>query len=415
MAGLSAGEVFVNLVVKGDGVKPALSKASAAVKEFGKGISAASVATGTLIADVARSAFGAMGSLGKGALDRAIVSPKTAKGLQDLQRSLYMITENMKKWGVTIISLVLPYLNMLASAALSVVNGITEFISSMEQSGVVAAIQTGNIFAAFELMFTQIKLYALEAMAPIIAPFVGLAKMILDTFGEISSGVQVVFDYIKSVFTTFGSGIGSGFTQLAKMFEGFAGGVMAGWQVLSKAMLSMFFDVVKQTGESLKGLVIGLKVISPALASQLGPLEAIADTLAGIKPPALTMGATGFGNLFQGLEEGFAAIWEQAGAQGNEVIQEQINKMRERVNSLSAEMTAKREEVTQAGEASLGFINAQKGFSGTSSIITGSGSNVMFQTQKDLLREAKEQKDLAKKQLEQQIKIAKQRGAVFVQ
>jgi hypothetical protein len=199
------------------------------------------------------------------------------------------------------------------------------------------------------------------------------------------------------------------------MFEGFAGGVMAGWQVLSKAMLSMFFDVVKQTGESLKGLVIGLKVISPALASQLGPLEAIADTLAGIKPPALTMGATGFGNLFQGLEEGFAAIWEQAGAQGNEVIQEQINKMRERVNSLSAEMTAKREEVTQAGEASLGFINAQKGFSGTSSIITGSGSNVMFQTQKDLLREAKEQKDLAKKQLEQQIKIAKQRGAVFVQ
>ena len=63
MAGVSAGEVFVNLVIKGEGVQPALAAASARVKEFGKGISAASVTTGMLIADAAKMAFNQLSQL----------------------------------------------------------------------------------------------------------------------------------------------------------------------------------------------------------------------------------------------------------------------------------------------------------------------------------------------------------------
>ena len=415
MAGLSAGEVFVNLVVKGEGVKPALSKASAAVKEFGKGISAATVATGVIIADVAKSAFGAMASLGKGALDRAIISPKTSKGLQDLSRSLYMITENLKQWGVTIISMVLPYLNMLASAALSVVKSISEFIASMEQSAVVAGIQSGNIFKAFELMFTQIAAKALEFVGPLIAPFIGFAAMVIQTMQEIGSGIQVVFDYISGIFATFWDGMKSGFTQLSKVFEGFAGGVMVGWQIMVKSMLTMFVEVINKSGQMIKGLVMGLKVIAPQIASQLGPLESLADSLGAVTVPAFNAGVGNIENLFSGIETGFTQLWNRAGEMGDSVLQEQLDKMRERITSVSSELQKKQEEVVKSGEASMGFLTAQKGYTGTSAILASSGGGGMFQTQKDLLKEAKEQKEIAKKQLKEQEKIAKQRGVVFVQ
>ena len=54
----------------------------------------------------------------------------------------------------------------------------------------------------------------------------------------------------------------------------------------------------------------------------------------------------------------------------------------------------------------------QTGLAGTFAI-GASGGNVMYQTQKDMLRELKEQKELARQQLEEQRKLNQKDGARF--
>lgn len=368
MAGLSAGEVFVNLMVKADGVKPALQSASASVKQFGASVSAASVATGNLIADGVKFAFTKLSDLGKMAWDRAVIDPRTSKDIAALQAPLDKVKKQMQEWGVVMLSMLLPTLTMLADGLLWVAEQVTEAIHWFEQFGVVAALQTGDISTAISILWKEIQIKFLQGSSIIL----GLWDSMVNTMKGL-------------------------------------------WDTMAASLLQILGEQLEKVGTMIIGMVTGIGVAVPQLRDKLKPLLQVGQQISNIGA-----GVEQGGNAMAGIAEQRAKEREARAAEAQKVLQEQIEDLRKQSNQ-EADSARKAREVKRAadkaGESAINQFAQASGanFSGTSAILAGSGGNAMFQTQKDILREAKEQKELARKQLEEQKKIAKQRGAVFVQ
>jgi hypothetical protein len=413
MAGTSAGEVFVGLRINDKEVKPALSRASAAIKSFGAGVSALSVAAGGIIANVATSAFNAFKSMGQGILEKAAVNPKTAKGIQEVQRSIYLATEAFKQFGVTVLSVVLPYVKEFTAFISSIVVEIGKFVRSLVLSGNTSAEQSKNILDSFEMTFMQIAIMALEASQALLAPIVGAGAMILESMVDVYNGVKNTFGLMVDVLKPFVSGMFTGFQKLGEIFSALTGGMISDWTGMAQFMIDAFVNAITSIGATVSGFLTGMRIAFPEIASKLKPLEDMAYSISQMKPPDLSAAVKSGVNMFAGLKEGFDAFWSGATDRGNEIIGNQLESMKNRIKEFSKDFEGRKREAGMAGQAAVGIVSAQKGFSGTSAILAGSGGNPMLQAQKDMLKEAREQKEIQKKQLEEQKKIAKQRGVAF--
>lgn len=366
MAGLSAGEVFVNLMIKADGVKPALQAASASVKQFGSSISAASVATGNLIADGVKFAFQKLSDLGKMAWDRAVIDPRTSKDIAALQAPLDKVKKQMQEWGVVMLSMLLPTLTMLADGLLWVAEQVTEAIHWFEQFGVIAALQTGDISTAISILWKEIQIKFLQGSAIILG-----------------------------------------------LWDTMVNGMKGAWDKMAAGLLQVLGEQLQKVGTMIIGAVTGIGLAIPQLRDKLKPLLQVGQQISSV-----AVGVGQGGQAMADIAEQRAKEREARAAEAQKILQQQIEELQKQSNKESESARKAREVKRAADSAGQSAINqfaqaSGANFVGTSAILAGSGGNVMLQTQKDILRENREQKELAKKQLEEQKKIANQRGARF--
>jgi hypothetical protein len=365
MAGLSAGEVFVTLSVKSGGVKPALEKASAQLRGFGKSLTALSVATGSLIADGLKFAFSKVKDVAAAAFEAAKLDPRTAKDTERFKTASDGLFKSLSTLGATLMSLILPTLTKMTEGLTWVVDSINEATTYFESFGAVAALQTGDIGTAVDILWKEIQIAFLE-----------------------------------------------GSQALLGLWDGMTGGFISAWQSMSSTLLTILGDVFSQAGNTVSGFIIGLKVISPQIAAQLGPLEQLGSALQQAGKISNVAGSAAATAAAKEAEQR-----RQQAEEGQRILQDEIDALRKQVTSQTSQAVTKR-DLKRATDAAVATqqeeIKTQGTVSGTSSAfaLAAGGGNVQFQTQKDLLKEAKESKEIAKKNLEQLTRIANG-GMVF--
>jgi len=364
MAGLSAGEVFVNLVVRGGGVKPALAAAQAQVKQFGTQITALSVATGNLISQGVTMALGKLSDVASFAWEKAKLDPRTGAQILDLQRNVDKAWASFARAGNVIIQAMLPALNAAAQGMAWMADQVQYMVEWLDEMGVVAALQTGDFAEAFDIAWKEVQAFFLQG-----------SQSVLSTWRSFSDGLLETWDYV------------------------------------SKEIVSTFGDALSKVGSMLNVIMAGLRMAAPnEIAENLSFLNDVAD--------AFTMAGAGFEKAGRKMDDEMQKRIDDRKKQAEEeqrILQEQIDALRaqaseqtevakQKRNIHRAENEARFSEV-MAGRASA----AANGISGTFALGV-SGGNVMYQTQKDMLREMREQKELQRKQLEE---LKKDKGPVF--
>ena len=185
MAALSAGEVFVNLVVRGGAVKPALAAAQEQVKAFGGQITALSVATGNLIAQGVTKALGMISNVASAAWDRAKVNPRTAGAILDLQRNVDKAYDSFLRSAGVIIEAFLPALNEGAKFLVYLADQVQFLISWLDEFGITAALQAGDFSAAFNIAWAEIQILFLQG-----------SQLVLKAWRTFSDSMLLVWDYV---------------------------------------------------------------------------------------------------------------------------------------------------------------------------------------------------------------------------
>jgi hypothetical protein len=364
MAALSAGEVFVNLVVRGGAIKPALAQAQEQVKRFGTTISAISVATGNLISSLVMKAISKVTDAKQFLWDKAKLDPRTAIGILEYQRNIDKMRDSLAKSANIIIQAMLPAMNLSAKGFVIMAGYIEDLVAWLDEMGVVAALQAGDFSAAFDIAWKEFQAIWLSG-----------SQAILGQWREFSNGILDI------------------------------------WDIVSKEIVSVFGQALAKIGTMLNVVMGGLRMAAPKeLVDNLSILNDVADMF--------TMAGEGFERTGQKMNKEIASRIDARNAQAKEeqrILQEQIDALREQAaqqtevvkqkrNIQRAENEARFSEV-MAGRASA----AASGISGTFALGV-SGGNVMYQTQKDMLREMREQKELQRKQLEE---LKKNKGPVF--
>lgn len=364
MAGLSAGEVFVNLVVRGSGVKPALARAQAQVKQFGTQITALSVATGNLISQGVTMALGKLSDVASFAWEKAKVNPQTAEAILELQRNVDKAWESFAKAANVIIQAMLPAMNAAAKGLVFVADQVQYMVEWLDEMGVVAALQTGDFAAAFDIAWKQVQAFFLQ-------------------------GSQAVLGIWRS----------------------FSDGLLETWDYVATEIVSVFGESLHKVGSMLNVIMAGLRMAAPKeVAENLSFLNDVAD--------AFTMAGDGFSRAGREMDKAMQQRIDERKRQAEEeqrILQEQIDALRNQAAEQSE--VAKQKRNIQRIESEANFSQAMAGrASAAASGISGtfalgvSGGNVMYQTQKDMLREMREQKELQRKQLEE---LKKNKGPVF--
>ena len=152
MAGLSAGEVFITLSVKSQGVKPALQKASSLLRNFGKQLSSLSVATGNLIADGVKFAFAKLGQLSSYAFEKAKFDPRTAADTARVEAAVANLDRSFSKLASNLSSVVLPtYIKLLN-------DGLTPFVNKLNEMKIVVIVWMVWSFYIFKNIVTTINI-----------------------------------------------------------------------------------------------------------------------------------------------------------------------------------------------------------------------------------------------------------------
>ena len=364
MAGVSAGEVFVNLVIKGEGVQPALAAASARVKEFGKGISAASVATGMLIADAAKMAFNQLSQLASKSWSMAMIDPRTAADIQALNAPLNGIMMQLENLGVTVLSIVLPALKILADQVYAVSLQITEGIKWLESFGAIAALQTGDIGLAFQILWKNMQLVFLQG----------------------SSATLAIWDNLTL-------------------------SMQAAWDQLAISIVQAMADAINEIGALLNQSIEWIGAIAPALQYALEPIDKLAKNLSAASKVIDAAAPIAAQSAKVAADDRASAAYQR-----QQILQAEIDSLRRELEQKN-EQAIKARDVKRVQDAAVSGAEAiakvqQTGLAGTFAI-GASGGNVMYQTQKDMLRELKEQKDLARQQLEEQRKLNQKDGVRF--
>ena len=157
----------------------------------------------------------------------------------------------------------------------------------------------------------------------------------------------------------------------------------------------------KQIGGNVAGAQIALDVYFPSLAKKTSMLKDLGFQMMNLGQ-GVDIASSG---MDQAMLERMRQREEQAKAE-QQILQDQIDLLRQQADTQSEQARKKRDierTETAAGLASAmagRASQAQGGLMGTFAI-GASGGNVMFQTQKDMLREMREQKELQRKQLEE--------------
>lgn len=361
MAGLSAGEVFVNLVVRGGGVKPALAAAQAQVKQFGTQITALSVATGNLISQGVTMALGKLSDVASFAWEKAKMDPQTAGGILELQRNLDKAWASFAKTSNVIIQAMLPAMNAAAQGLVWVADQVQFLVDWLDEMGVVAALQTGDFSEAFDIAWKEIQVMFLEG-----------SQGVLSVWRSFSDGLLETCDYVS--------------VQIVKSFA----------------------DAFKQVGNMMDGARIALEVYAPDVAKNLGFLKDVSNAFRGA---GAAMEVTQ-SKMDEQMKNNIADRQKQA-EEEQKILQRQIDELRSQADQQTEAVKQKRN--IQRVENEANFSQAIAGRAATTSVagtfaLGVSGGNVMYQTQKDMLRELREQKDLQRKQLEE---LKKDKGPVF--
>lgn len=390
MAGLSAGEVFVNLVVRGGGVKPALAAAQAQVKQFGTQITALSVATGNLISQGVTMALGKLSDVASFAWEKAKMDPQTAGGILELQRSLDKVWASFAKTANVIIQAMLPAMNAAAQGLVWVADQVQYMVEWLDEMGVTAALQTGDFSTAFSIMWKEVQIAWLTGYSAVVAVWDQLVN-------DIRWGVDYATNYVYELFSEEINAATSYVTTLVAIWDW---GMKQIQKILDGAMMA--FGVYREKIET------EFKAIAASLAGSVG-------------------GVVGTG-LLEGMNRiADSDIDKRVRDRINKTYETRTNDSLERQKQLEAEIAALRESSNREAESAVQKRNIQRveneanfsqaiaGRAATTSVagtfaLGVSGGNVMYQTQKDMLRELREQKDLQRKQLEE---LKKDKGPVF--
>lgn len=392
MAGLSAGEVFVNLVVRGGGVKPALAAAQAQVKQFGTQITALSVATGNLISQGVTMALGKLSDVASYAWEKAKMDPRTAGAILELQRNIDKAWASFAKTANVIIEAMLPAMNAAAQGLVFVADQVQYMIEWLDEMGVTAALQTGDFSTAFSIMWKEVQIAWLTGYSAVVAVWDQLTN-------DIRWGVDYVTNYVYELFSS----------QIDAA-SNYMNGLVTVWSY-----------GIGKIQDMLKGFMSVLGVYGDEMAAQM---EKLAASLAG---GILGAGGQESLKLLKAMGQDAKNIDQIVRDRIDKKYDERVNDSLERQKQLEAEIAALREASNEQAASAVQRRNIQRieseaNFSqaiagrGAVTSVAGtfalgvSGGNVMYQTQKDILRELREQKDLQRKQLDE---LKKDRGPVF--
>ncbi len=392
MAGLSAGEVFVNLVVRGGGVKPALAAAQAQVKQFGTQITALSVATGNLISQGVTMALGKLSDVASFAWEKAKMDPRTAGAILELQRNVDKAWASFAKTANVIIEAMLPAMNAAAQGLVWVADQVQYMVEWLDEMGVTAALQTGDFSTAFSIMWKEVQIAWLSGYSVVVGVWDKLVN-------DIRWGVDYVTNYMYEMFSSQVDGA-----------TNYMNGLVAIWGY-----------GIGRIQKALKGLMSVLGVYGDKMAAEMKKLSA--NLAGGI------IGPTGMKaiNSLKEISEKSKDIDKIVRERINKKYDERTNDALERQKQLEAEIAALREASNEQAasavekrnikriESEANFAQAIAGRGAVTSVagtfaLGVSGGNVMYQTQKDILRELREQKDLQRKQLDE---LKKDKGPVF--
>jgi hypothetical protein len=362
MAGLSAGEVFITLSVKGQGVKPALQKASSLLRNFGKQLNSLSVATGNLIADGVKFAFRKLGEVASYAFEKAKLDPRTAKDTARFEEAVAKLDRSFSRLAASMSSVVLPtFINVLNNGLTPFVDKLNEMFFVLEQSGSVAALQTGNVSSAFEIMFKQIQIANLEGSSALLS------------------------DWEKM-------------TKLMRM----------SWEGMALSLPDILGKVLSQVGNEMTGAIAGIKLVSPALANQLSEFERI-------------------GKAFQETGTGLNLLTTQSAIQTATTktprerfmeqtiaeLQSEIDKLKNQfVNQFLQERETRDKKFKADATLGTNFLPTMVSGSSSAFALMAGGAVAEQKPILDLLKETREQKEIAKKNL-QQLEIIAKGGMVF--
>lgn len=359
MAGLSAGEVFITLSIKSQGVKPALQKASSLLRNFGKQLSSLSVATGNLIADGVKFAFAKLGQLASYAFEKAKLDPKTAADTARLEVAVANLDRSFSKLASNLSSVVLPtYINLLNNGLKPFVDKLNEMFSVLEQSGSVAALQTGNVLAAFEIMFKQIQIANLEASHALLTDWEKMVKL-----------------------------------------------MKIAWAGMALSLPNILGKVLSQIGNEMAGAMAGLRIVSPALANQLSEFERIGkafqETGTGLNlltTQAAIETATSKTPREKFMEQTIAELQAEIDKLKNQFVNQFLQERESRDRKFKEDAKFTREAMTPGSTSAFALI--------------AGGATAEQKPISDLLKETREQTKIAAKNL-QQLEIIAKGGMVF--
>ena len=354
-----AGGAFVELYVKGG---PKVQKGIATIQErlrtFGKSVSVAGIAAGNLLAEGVKEALRQVKEVAKFAWESAKVDPRTQASTKAFEESLNKMWSAFGTVASSIMSAVLPAMTMLVDGLTSAAVFVQQAWESFEQFGAVAAMQTGDVSKAVQILW-------------------------LNTQIVFSRGSAIILD-------TWDSMIGT---------------MLDAWDYLGAMMVSVIGESMKSVAGQIMGALSVVAAAMPKLAEQIEPAQDAAKALWDMGNGIKTVGEVSKAAADKQSNERAKAAEMRA-----EELQRQIAALEKQSNELSkqaiAERDKKRIEDAQAFVGEGGKANNVGTFSSFAASLIGKSDS----TAKQQLTVAREQKELGKQQLARLDKIAEKVG-----
>jgi hypothetical protein len=311
-----------------------------------------------LIVEGVKEALRQVKEVAKFAWESAKVDPRTQASTKLFEGSLDKMWKAFGTVASSIMSAVLPSMTLLVDALTSAAVFVQHAWESFEQFGAVAALQTGDVGKAFQILWIDLQIVFSRGSA-----------VLLDTWDTMTGSMLDAWDYLGAMMVSI----------IGKSMKAVAGQIMGALAIIAASM--------------------------PELAEQIKPAQDAAKALWDIGNGIKTVG-----NVSEAAASKQSSERAKAAEMRAEDLQRQIAELEKQSNELSNQAVSKRDqkriEDAQAFVGEGGKANNVGTFSSFAASLIGRSDS----TAKQQLTIAREQKELGKQQLDRLDKIAAKVG-----
>ena len=344
LSGVKAGRAYVEITTNDTVFAKGLSSVQNRLQVFGKSVGVAGIAAGNLLAKGIEEGLKQVGKIAQFAYEAAKLDPKTQKDTVKFESALDGLMDALKGVGTSILSMVLPALTSFTEYLTGIAAAVQDGIDWLEQFGVVAALQTGDIASAFGILWRDLQIMFLQ-------------------------GSQALLGY----------------------WDGMIAAMLSAWDTMAATILQVLGDTLKDAGDYFRGMLNGIAIVAPAIAKQLEPIAQMAEGLQDLGAGLQTAGSLS-------ADQAVARAAERAkqAEAGQQILQDQIDALRKERNTIERKAIEAR-DIKRADDIAA-FQADKTSIVGTFSSAAAGLIGKQDNTAKEQLNLVRQQKAIAERQ-----------------